>query len=477
MKKKTDLTQGNIFKTLAKLIVPVIATSLFQMAYGMTDMIWIGKVGSSAVAAIGTAGFITWFGFSILLVAKIGAEIGVAQSTGKKDSKSANDFARNSIYLNIVIAIMFFIIIIIFKKPLIEFYKIKDVEVVKMAISYITIFSFSSLFMFINPVLSGIYNGTGDSKTPFYINSVGLIINTLLDPILIFGLGPIPKMGVEGAAIASVFAQMVVTIIFIFYFTSNKNPLNNFNLFNLPSFKVLKKIFKFGSPIAIYSSLFTIFAIFIAKIIAKWGPIPIAVQKIGIQIEAISYMTASGFSTALSAFVGQNFGAEKWNRIWKGFFISLGSMSIFGIIISLLLILMPRQIFMIFIKEEETVRLGVVYLRILGISQLFMCWEIMVLGAFNGIGKTIPPSFIGIIFTGLRLPSALILSSTALLGLNGVWWSISISSILTGVILVIWFIILLHKHPAISSRELIKESIFRWNIRYFRDKKSLTGRN
>lgn len=170
---------------------------------------------------------------------------------------------------------------------------------------------------------------------------------------------------------------------------------------------------------------------------------PIAVQKVGSQIESISWMTAGGFQTAISAFVGQNYGAKKWNRIVKGYKIGILTVSIIGIFATFLLIFGAAPIFSFFIPEESTLPYGIAYLKILGVSQLFMCIEIATAGAFNGVGKTLPPSLISIVFTGLRIPMALILSSPNLLGLNGVWWSISISSVIKGILLISWFIVYL----------------------------------
>ena len=120
---------------------------------------------------------------------------------------------------------------------------------------------------------------------------------------------------------------------------------------------------------------------------------------------------------------------------------------------SCLLIFLPGQIFSIFIKEKEVIKDGIIYLQILGVSQLFMCIEITTAGAFNGLGRTVPPSIVGIDINAMRIPGALFLST--LIGLNGVWWSISLSSVLKGLILTSWFIIFLLRHPELKGRKLI----------------------
>lgn len=445
MRQQNSLIEGNIFEELIKLAIPIMGTSFLQMAYNMTDMIWIGRVGSRAVAAVGTAGFFLWFAMAFIRISQIGAEVNVAQSIGKDDIKGARGFARNALQLNFIIALLYGVFLILFRKPLIGFFKIDDMYVVNSAIDYLSIVGLGTVFSFANPVFSGVFNGAGKSKPPFLINSVGLVVNMILDPLLIFGIGPLPALGVKGAAIATIGAQLIVTIIFIFYIKRENSSLSDLNFFKSPKLIYIKKIVRIGFPAALQSGMFTIFAMFIARIIASWGPVPIAVQKVGSQIESISWMTAHGFATALSAFVGQNYGAGKLKRVFKGYYAALGIMSAIGIFASFLLIFCARPIFAIFIPEEEAIVQGAIYLRILGLSQLFMCLEITTTGAFNGLGKTLPPSLIGILFTGLRVPAALILSKPEILGLNGVWWSISLSSVLKGVILFAWFAFEIHR--------------------------------
>ena len=160
------------------------------------------------------------------------------------------------------------------------------------------IISFGLVFYFVNPVFTAIFNGYGESRTPFIINSIGLLVNMVLDPLLILGLGPIPRLEVAGAAIATVIAQAVVTLIFVLNARMRPELFSGLNLFKAPDMAHINKIFKLGLPVALQSGLFTVFAMVIARIIAQWGPIPIAVQKVGSQIEAVSWMTAGGLRFA-----------------------------------------------------------------------------------------------------------------------------------------------------------------------------------
>ncbi|MBU5485901.1 MATE family efflux transporter [Clostridium sp. MSJ-11] len=445
MEKKLNLTEGNILTTLVKLSMPIIGTSFIQMAYNLTDMLYLGRLSSKAVAAVGTAGFFTWFANSIIFLSKAGAEIGVAQSIGRGDTKRAKKYIKNTVKLNIIMGFVYALILIIFRKSLIGFFNLGENSIVKMAEDYLLIAALGLNFFFINPICTSIFNGYGDSKTPFKTNIIGLLVNIVLNPVLIFGFGPIPKLGVAGAAIATVFAQFVVSFCFIYTIVKKTDLLKDVNLLEKFDIDCVKSVFRYGMPVALQNGLFCIFAMIIARIVSDFGDASIAVQKVGSQIEAISWMTAGGFSTALSAYVGQNYGAKKWDRIYEGYYKALLAASILGIGTTLLLYFGSKPLFALFIPEKHVIPLGVDYLKILSYSQLFMCIEITTAGAFNGLGKTVPPSLIGIIFTALRIPAALILSSEKLLGLNGVWWSISLSSVLKGIILTSWFVIYLNR--------------------------------
>lgn len=437
MNNTNDLTKGKIFTSILFLALPIMGTSFVQMAYNLTDMIWIGKLGSDATAAVGTAGFYMWLSMGLIFLCRIGAEVLVSQSVGRKDLEATKKIVQNVLQLVLVFSLISMVLILLFKSQLIAFFRIREPHVVDMAIKYLGIVALGFVFTFLNPIFSAIFNGYGRSGIPFAINTIGLAFNIVFDPILIFGIGPFPELGVAGAAIATVFAQMVVTVAFVIYIKSNKNihMFEGLHIFNKPDFSKVKKIIEIGLPAGLQSILFTVFAMIIARIIADWGSVAIAVQKVGSQIESVSWMTASGFSTATSTFIGQNYGAKKYDRIKHGYRISLVIMTVIGCLTTALLLTFPAQIFKIFINEPLALKEGIIYLRILGLSQLFMCTEIVTNGAFNGLGRTKVPAVNSIIFNALRIPMALVFSATAL-SLSGVWWSITISSILKGTIII-----------------------------------------
>lgn len=443
MKDRLNLTEGRITEKLLKLSLPIMGTSFIQMGYNMIDMIWVGKAGSKAVAAVGTAGFFPWLAMAFIMISKVGGEIKVAQSIGANNISTTKSYMKSAIEINIILAIIYTISLIVLNKQLIGFFRLGDLEVITMSRQYLIIVALGMVFYFINPVFTAIFNGLGNSKTHFRINTVGLITNIILDPILIFGWGFAPKLGVAGAAIATVFAQIVVTTCFIYIIVKSKEEYFKLRLFKEIETKYYKVLYKLGLPIAIQSGMFTVFSMLLGVIVASWGPVAVAVQKVGSQIEAISWMTAEGLSVALGSFVGQNYGAKKYSRINKGCKIAITVSSVLGIITTLVLVFAGESIFSIFIDESEAIEKGAVYLKILGYSQFFMCLEIITTGAFKGLGRTYIPSIIITILTGARVPLAYFISRPEMLGLNGVWWSITLSSILKGILMISLFIYLL----------------------------------
>ncbi len=443
MNDNINLTEGKIRSTLVKLALPIMGTGFIQMAYTLTDIIWLGRLSTEAVAAAGTAGFFLWFGSSLVMITQVGLGVNVAQSLGRGDMEGAKKYISNGFQLDLCIAIAYALILLVFRHQIIGFFNLQDENVINMAVKYLTIIATGITFHFLNPVFSAILNSSGNSITPFKINTIGLVVNIIIDPLLIFGPGPIPALGIEGAALATILSQFFVTSMFVVMGKSNDTIYSHIKLFLRPDMIYIKEIVKIGIPPFLQSGLHASINMIITKIIAGFGPVAVAVQSIGSNLESISWMTADGFSSAISAFTGQNYGAGKLERIKTGYKQGIQILGGIGIFTTILLIFGAEILFTIFVPNDpDAIREGINYLRILGLSQFFMCIEIGTTGAFNGLGKTMPPTVNGVVLNALRIPAALILGSTAL-GLSGVWISISVSSILKGIILFIWFSIVI----------------------------------
>ncbi len=445
--KNVNLISGSILKGLIKLAMPIVATSFMQMSYNLIDIFWVGRLGSVAVAAVGTGGFFTWLAFSPILLYSVGTQVGVAQSYGKKDFDLMKKYVQSSFQLALFLGSLYSLILVFFHTNLVSFFKFKSAELIQMTNSYIEVIGFGIIFLFIIESYYSIFNGYGNSKLTFLALGIGSLSNIILDPIFISVLG----FGVRGAAIATILAQFIALLIFVFSMKKNRELFEGINVFEKTDKPIIKDMLKVGIYASLQSFMFTAIAMVISRIVAAFGPIAVAVQRIGVQIESVTWRTANGFNTATSTFVAQNYGAGKNERIKSGYKKSILIASIIGMLTGTVFIFFGREIYSVFIREKETIVLGGEYARILGFSQVFMSIEIVSAGAFNGLKLTKIPSVVSVVFNLLRIPGALILSAASIMGLSGIWWSISVSSIFKGLVLSLMFVYYMKKSNLLNS--------------------------
>ncbi|HNX21995.1 MAG TPA: MATE family efflux transporter [Bacteroidales bacterium] len=443
MIKRTKQSYINL-KELVILALPVIATSFLSIAYNIINVIFVGKLGSDAVAAVGSAGFFMHLSWGVSTLFTVGAGIKVSHALGNKNSKLSKSYVRTGIQAIIIVSLIYYAFIAIFRNSLIGIVGINNLTIEHEASKYLLLIALSIPFTFQNLFFTSVLIGTGDSKTPFRVNAIAFALNMILDPLLIFGAG----WGIYGTAVATFIAQGVASV--LFYIKINK--VESLRPIGVPFQKqILKQIMSLGISPTIQRISFTIIAIGMARIISQWGASAIAVQKVGIQIEAITFMTAGGFMTALAALSGKAFGAKNYEAQWNVFKSGIILAFMIGILTSSILILFPESLFSLFLSEKESIEMGRDYLIILGYSQLFMCLELMATGAFFGWGRTNIPAITGISLTLLRIPMALLFIHFWSNSLSSVWWSISISSMAKGSILVLLFVIMFKSFKKVNS--------------------------
>ena len=211
MQGTKNLTKGPILKQLFNLAMPIMATSFIQMAYSLTDMAWVGRIGSEAVAAVGSVGILTWMSGSISLLNKVGSEVSVGQAIGSQNEKAAKAFASHNITISLLISICWAALLFSFARPIINIYQLKaDISV--NAVEYLRIISTALPFVFLSATFTGIYNASGRSKTPFVISGIGLIMNMIFDPLFIFFF----KWGTIGAPVETWLSQACFFVLFIY---------------------------------------------------------------------------------------------------------------------------------------------------------------------------------------------------------------------------------------------------------------------
>lgn len=441
-----NLTHGSINRQLFNLAMPIMATSFIQMAYSLTDMAWVGRLGSEAVATIGSVGILTWMSGSISLLNKVGSEVSVGQSIGAQNQEDARHFASHNITIALLISICWGALLFILAGPIIRIYELAP-HITDNAVTYLRIVSTAMPFVFLSAAFTGIYNAAGRSKVPFYISGTGLILNIVLDPLFIFGFG----LGTNGAAYATWISQATVCSIFIYQLRFRDALLGSFPFFTQLKKRYTHRILKLGLPVATLNTLFAFVNMFLCRTASEQGGhIGLMTFTTGGQIEAITWNTSQGFSTALSAFIAQNYAAGRTERVIKAWHTTLWMTGIFGTFCTLLFIFFGNEVFAIFVPEQAAYEAGGVFLRIDGYSQLFMMLEITMQGVFYGIGRTVPPAVISITCNYMRIPLAIFFVRLGM-GVEGIWWAVSVTTIAKGLILLMWFIIIRKKVLSINK--------------------------
>lgn len=431
-----DLTRGPIMRQLMSLAAPIMATSFIQMAYTLTDTAWVGRLGSREVAAIGTVGMIMWFCQTFTNLNKVGSEVTVSQAIGSQDSELARRYATHNVTMSLSISIVLGISLFLFAPAFIGIFQLEE-SIAALGIEYLRILSTSLPFFFLANTFTGIYNASGHTRVPFYISGMGLIFNMILDPVFIL----VFEWGTRGAAIATWLAQALVFGLFLYRLYKDK-LLGGFKLLGVLKRKESWHIFRIGAPVSGFTLLHCFVNIYLMRMASSaGGHIGVMSFATGSQIEAITWNTTQGVSTALSTFVAQNYAAKCYKRVVKAIQNVLSIGGLFGIFTSLLFIFGGKHIFAIFVPEEEAFIAGGEYLFVLGFSQFFMLIEIVMQGIFYGIGRSVPPAINSVVFNYMRIPLAIFFVSIGL-GLNGIWWGLTVGTVLKGISIFVWFMLI-----------------------------------
>lgn len=447
-----DLTQGSILKKLLQVAIPIMGTQLMQMAYNLTDMFWLGRTEQSvvAVAASGLAGMYLWLSMALMFIGRMGSEIGTSQNLGRGDIESSKGFAQDSVRISLILGIFYGLVLLILAEPLVSLLQVKEQNVFDSTSDYLRIVALGIPLTFVSAAITGVFNGAGNSRLSFWANATGLLVNMLLDPLMILVWG----WDVKGAAIATVIAQATVCVLFVLFVKRHQHrPFEHFNIFGRIDYARCRQIMRWSLPIAAESGAFTALSMIVTGMVSAWyGETAVAVQRVGSQIESLSWLIGGGFSSAVTAFVGQNYGARKWSRIRRGYHISLLSLLAWEALVTLFLIIGGKYLFAIFLQEPpEILDMGETYLRILAGCQIFMALEGACAGTFRGMGRTLPPSLCSIASNLIR--PGLCWWMAQKMGINGLWMGISVSAILRGIMIFFWFTRYQHQIPKADEGE------------------------
>ncbi|RMH70257.1 MAG: MATE family efflux transporter [Gemmatimonadetes bacterium] len=438
--KADYILEGSMARAVFHLAAPAITSQLLATTLTIVDRLWIGRLGADAMAALGAAMFLLWILYALSGILQVGTVSLVARFVGMRDLPRAVHVAQQALTFGCFGSA---IVTVFGINGLVPLFQLMDLTpaVAILSYDYMQIFLASSLLMFLLPVQDGILRGSGDTKTPMKVMFLVTVINLVLDPILIFGWGPIPALGVTGAALASVFAQLTGVTIFFVLLTGTRLRLRvPFEKQVQLNFRTLHRIVKIGLPPSVAGLCFLMIYIVITKIINMLdATYALAALTIGITVESLSYLVSVGFATAASTIVGQNLGANQLARAEAGAWMSAKITVWLMMLTTLVYLIFPEWIARIFSSDPQVIEIASRYIRIASFAQMFMGLGIVIDGAFSGAGDTVPPMIISSTFAISRAPFAYVLSIVLEFGVDAVWWVISLSAVFRGITSAIWF--------------------------------------
>lgn len=421
-------------KLILSLAIPAVLQTVVKSLFAIVDAFWVGRMGSLELASITVATFMVWGILALGEIIATGTNSLIAHSTGAKKHELSKEIAS----LNMVNTFFHTIILAFVLIPLLPvFYYIMNLsaEQSNLADEYLITLIIGFPCITLLSTVTAIFRGYGDTKTPFYLLILAIVLNIFLAPLFIFGISGYFAFGMKGAAASSLVSYFISFV--IGYRLLRKRDLISKIMHYKFDFNILKETLRIGMPVALNGIAFSLIYIFVSRFVADYGTVGFASLGIGHRSESLAYQITVGFGLASTILVGQSMGAKnipKAERLaWKIFGVAAGAI----IVYSAGLFIFSTEIAMIFSSDAEVIKTAAIYNKIAATVQIFSAAEVIFGGAFAGAGDTLPTAVIGFPLNFLRIPLAAYFSF--LWGLNGIWIAICLSVVLKGIITVIWF--------------------------------------
>ena len=412
-----------VTKLLLNMSLPIMLSMLVMACYNIVDSIFVAQINENALTAISLA-----FPVQTLMIAvSIGTAIGVnallAMKLGQKDSDAVNKIAMNGLFLSVCSFIVFFILGFLFTKPYLKT-QTSDEQIIQFGSEYLKIITMASSALFVSTMSDRLLQATGRTFYTMITQLVGAITNIILDPLMIFGIGPFPKMGMAGAAWATVIGQIFSAVVSL-YFNLKKNPDIHFKLKGFkPNSLIIGQIYKIGIPSILLQSINSVTTYGMNLILGTFSATAIAVYGVYFKLNSFIFMPVFGLTTGMVPIVSYNYGAGNAERIKKTVKSTILIM-IFGIVI---FELFPAELLMLFKASEHMLGIGCTAMRIIAPSFIGAAIAITFGSTFQALGK----SFLSMTVSFVRqivvlLPVAYFLSRTG--KLENVWFCFLVAEI------------------------------------------------
>jgi putative MATE family efflux protein len=419
----------NLFKHMLTLALPIMGSNLLQTLYNLADTYFLGKLGSEALSAPSVS-------FSIIFFMIIfGSGFSMAGTTLISQAKGKGDLDRVDFYVSQTFGILVLTSFVIMAAGLVGTPAILRAmqvpeEIFDVVALYLKIIFLGMPFMFMSFVLRATLQGIGDSVTPLKIQIVTVVLNIILDPLLIFGIGPFPMLGVAGAAIATVISRAVNMFLAFYILFSGKKGIRIRRRYLKPTKEAWSLIMRIGLPSAFGGGLSALGFSVLQGVVNTFGAPVIAAFGVGNRIIGLFNMPAQGISQATAVLVGQSLGARDERSAER--VVKYGSISIF-VFVTLgmsMTFFFGNRVTTFFISDPEVIAYGTQLFRIVSLSVIFFCLFTVVNGAFQGGGDTKPIMIFNIVrLWGVRVPLALLLAKVMGMGPEGIWWAMFASNV------------------------------------------------
>lgn len=419
-----DLTKGPVVKSMLLFAIPMILGDLLQQCYNIADTLIVGQfLGKTALAAVGSSFTLMTFITSIILGLCMGSGALFSIRFGQRDKQGLKQDICASFFFIAFISILLNIIAYICLDALKLFLRVPH-EVWGDMRCYLLYIFMGIIAIFLYNFFSAYLRSIGNSVTPLIFLAISSILNIILDLYFVLVL----KMGVGGAALATVLSQHVSGIgIMLYTLLKYKEVLVIFKVSYLKRERI-KQIISFSLLTCIQQSVMNLGILMVQGLVNSFGTVVMAAFAAAVKIDAFAYMPVQDFGNAFSTFIAQNYGAKEKERIQKGLKEAVRISSIFCIVISILVYIFARPLMMIFIDAKETsiILEGVRYLRIEGAFYIGIGCLFLLYGLYRALGRPGMSVVLTVFSLGTRVALAYILSSIPQLGVTGIWWSVPI---------------------------------------------------
>lgn len=438
-RKDHDFTTGSIRKAVFMLSIPMILEMLMESIFALVDIIYVSRVSVNAVATIGLTESVITLVYAVAIGLSMAATAVVARRVGEKDIVGANQAAVQVIFLGVAVSLIVSAIGIIYPKEILGLMGAES-DLIAEGYGYTQILLGGNMSIMLLFLINAIFRGAGDASIAMWTLVLSNGLNIILDPIFIFGFGPVPAYGVEGAAIATTIGRGTAVIFqlgILFYgWGKIKIAVKDLVLRTAVMINLIKVSLGGIGQFLIGTSSW----VFLMRIMSEFGSEVLAGYTIAIRVMMFTFMPSWGMSNAAATLVGQNLGAGKPERAERSVWITGKYNAIFMVIVSIIYLIFARQILTWFSPEADVIRYGAQCLQVIAAGYVFYAYGMVVIQSFNGAGDTKTPTYINFVcFWLFQLPFAYILAVSLDIGPLGVFLAIVLAEALIAVIGIILF--------------------------------------